>query len=193
MRRTLFMSAIFATALAASVNAQSFTYDPANIAIPDSSPAGVNIPFTVSGLAGGVIEVHVHFSPTHTWVGDLIMTLQDPNGVTVTLIDRPGRTTSGFGSSGDFLNAKFQSTGADPETHTGNFNSTGLGTIFRAHLGSIDDFNADVNGNWNLFISDNAGGDTGSFDKITITTPEPASMLALGAGLAGVALRRRKK
>ncbi|MCW5932953.1 MAG: proprotein convertase P-domain-containing protein [Fimbriimonadia bacterium] len=193
MRRTLFMSAILATALAASVNAQSFTHDPANIPIPDSNPAGVNIPFAVAGLAGGVIEVHVHFSPSHTWVGDLIMRLTDPNGVTVTLIDRPRFPELTFGSNSDFLNARFQSTGTDPETHGGNFNSTGLGTIFRAHLGSIDDFNADVNGNWNLFISDNEGGDTGSFDKITITTPEPASMLALGAGLAGVALRRRKK
>lgn len=194
MRRKLFMSAIFATALAASVNATSYTYDPIpNIEIPDNSPAGVNIPFTASGLVGSAIEVHVYFFPKHTWVGDLIMTLTDPNGVTVTLLDRPGRTTTGFGSGSHFLNARFQATGADPETHVGIYDSLTLGTIFRAHHGSIDDFNANLNGNWNLFISDNAGGDFGSFTRITITTPEPASMMALGAGLAGVAMRRRKK
>jgi hypothetical protein len=54
-----------------------------------------------------------------------------------------------------------------------------------------------MQGTWSLYIVDDAAGDTGSmqFARLEIELiPEPASMVALGAGLAGLlGLRRRKK
>ena len=67
--------------------------------IPDDDPTGVSdtVMFTTPGTIG---DVNFLIGVTHTWVGDLIVTLEH-GGTTVTLIDRQGVPASTFGCSAD--------------------------------------------------------------------------------------------
>jgi hypothetical protein len=96
----------------------------------------------------------------HSWVGDLIFKLTAPDATTITLINRPGGGT--FGSSGNnFCQTVLDDDGAFQSIQTitdAQAPYTGTFTPFQA-LSGFDGKNAD--GNWNLNVSDNAGGDTG--------------------------------
>ena len=156
---------------------KSFTFSP-GVTIPDSNAAGVNIPFTVSGV-GQIADLNFSLDGTscnttnpsltvgvdHSWVGDLKFTLTSPNATSVVLMNRPGGGT--FGASGNnfcqtvldddgaFPNIQtIQSSGAPPlgPPYTGSFNP-------QNPLSAFDGENAD--GTWTLNVSDNAAGDTG--------------------------------
>jgi subtilisin-like proprotein convertase family protein len=97
-------------------------------AIPDNNPAGVNLPFTFSGLSGSLTNVRVEgmtWSPVHTWSGDLTATLTAPGGSpTATIFQRKGRATpctSGAGSASDLTGPyTFRD---DPTGSPGNFHT----------------------------------------------------------------------
>src|SRR5579885_729802 len=88
-----------------------WTPDPGSLPapVPDNNPAGVNLPFTVSGLSGNLVSVRVQnmtWNPQHTWGGDIIVRLTAPGGSpTATIHQRRGQTTcgTGFGSSADLV------------------------------------------------------------------------------------------
>ncbi|MGH9889111.1 MAG: S8 family serine peptidase, partial [bacterium] len=87
-----------------------FAYTGPAVAIPDASPAGVNIDLPVS-FGSGVSKVAFNIDGAtcnadigsttvgvdHTWVGDLVFRLTSPGGTTATLFSRPG----GTGNSGN--------------------------------------------------------------------------------------------
>jgi len=59
--------------------------------IPDNSSAGVDSPITVSGASGNAsAQTQVYVDITHTWIGDLIVTLIAPDGSTYVLHNRTG-------------------------------------------------------------------------------------------------------
>lgn len=67
------------------------------VPIPDFDPAGVVVPIEFSAGAGEIVSaIEVDLEITHPWVGDLIITLESPSGVIVTLLDRPGIPSDGF-------------------------------------------------------------------------------------------------
>lgn len=83
--------------------------------IPDYNPTGVVVPIQVSGDAGGVVgSVEVTIDITHPWVGDLVITLESPSGVVVTLLDRLGFPATeypgSFGCGGRDILANFVDT-----------------------------------------------------------------------------------
>lgn len=83
--------------------AYTFSATP-NITIPDGGGSGNPAIHTINVPNSFVLgDVDVRTSITHTWVGDLTVTLQHGT-TTVTLIDRPGYTGSGFGCSADNFN-----------------------------------------------------------------------------------------
>jgi subtilisin-like proprotein convertase family protein len=148
---------------------------------------------------------------THSWVGDLIATLQAPDGTTADIMRRLGATTSsGLGDSSNFGGTyRFIDSGVDPvpplvaldsngALPSGDYWATTLGTATNA--GNKVNLNLTFGGHsaagvWTLTISDNAGGDTGTLESATLnvnTVPEPATISALCLGGAGLLVRRRR-
>lgn len=178
--------------------------------------AGFEIP--VVGVFTSDIEVTDNFSITditvtlndltHTWAGDLIAELTSPVGTTVSLFNRVGRVTAGFGYSSNFggdysFNDTFTGnlwTAADPPAVVipgGDYFPTGAGSsALVPMLASLAGESSQ--GIWRLTISDNAGGDIGSLGSWTLelqgpmaAVPEPSAVLGLGVlGLAAFGKRQ---
>ena len=112
------------------------------LAIPDNNPAGVSDVMTVDlgyGASTTVSEISVFVDVTHTWQGDLLVTLTSPMGTSVVLHNRTG-------SSADNIYGWYP-TELVPAGDLG---------VFAGQL---------TNGDWTLSISDNAGADTGSLNE----------------------------
>ena len=109
-------------------------------AIPDNDPAGItkSILCTEEGLLN---DVYCSVDITHTFIGDLIVELTSPDGTIVRLHNRTGAST-------DDLHANY-----DLDTNPDG-------------PGAMSDFDGENPlGEWTLFVSDNAGIDTGSVDQ----------------------------
>ncbi len=159
-----------------------------SVAIPDSDPSGVSLPFNVSGLPS-TLGVDVLFESicvdlSHTWTGDLIVSLQSPNGVTVELINQIGFPASAFGCSGDDIDACFEvGTGNPAEGVCSNLPALGGTYTAVTDLAAMND-GSDPNGTWTLFVSDNAGGDLGQVNEFTLNFYDPSQSVTQTAGLA---------
>ncbi|HET9620017.1 MAG TPA: S8 family serine peptidase [Kofleriaceae bacterium] len=147
------------------------------VAIPDGNPAGVDIPFAVTGT-GSIASLKFNIDGSacsatqgsttvgvdHSWVGDLTFTLTSPSGRTATLINAAG----GTGNSGN----NFCQTVLDPAAA----NSIQAVTIDQAPftgtfspLQSTSVFSGDnPAGTWHLHVTDNAFIDTGSVRAFSI-------------------------
>lgn len=140
--------------------------------IPDGS--GSNVPgtplvdvITVPAGAGMVEDVDVYVDATHSWMGDLIMTLEH-GATTVTFYDRPGSPATTFGCSANNIDAYADDEGTDGAFETA---CVGLGTGVEAFLedgrytpnNPLSAFDgAPATGTWTLTVTDNGGGDTGA-------------------------------
>ena len=163
--------------------------------IPDNLPAGgLVMSFNVAGAAAAPASVGVGITLTHTWVGDIIMTLTAPGGSPSAIIVRKIGDTTGtaFGDSSNFAG-----TYAFFDAHPGNIWTAAAapgvtdlvavppGNYFPSAplTGAAAPVNpvfagltpAQVNGTWTLTVSDNAAGDTGTITSATLfidqTTP----------------------
>ncbi len=139
-----------------------------NLNIPDGSgsagsggPASITIDvpaFYTNAITDLTFDVQVN----HTYVGDLIITLQSPSGTVVTLMDRPGVPASTFGCSQNNVAATFDDASGIPvETQCPAATPTIAGVL--NPQGSLSDFDGEIPaGTWTLTVTDNAGQDTGS-------------------------------
>ena len=91
----------FGVSLALPVGRKPSTDVPKTVAT--STPLASQLTFAGSGTVQG-LEVHIA-RLNHTWVGDLVATLESPSGITITLMDRPGSDPDAapFGAAGDDL------------------------------------------------------------------------------------------
>lgn len=175
-------------------------------AIPDNDSAGMN--FVINGTSGvSSINQITLLGATHTWAGDLIAKITNPDGVTVDLFNRIGRVNnSGFGTSSD-LGGDYGFTTGGANIWTAAASSPIPGGVYAASTNlegpdvassysetSFASLATSTVGNWTLNISDNAGGDVGSIQgwsiDYTSSVPEPTSMILLGMG--GLALLRKR-
>ncbi len=133
-------------------------------AIPDNNPTGVTVTMNVTENVS-ITDLDVNLNISHTWVGDLIVTIKSPAGTTATIVDRPGRTTTGAGCSGNDILATLDDEAATPvenvcaasvPTINGSFTPNNPLSIFDGES---------TMGLWELTVSDNAGADTGTINS----------------------------
>ncbi len=144
--------------------------DSPNLAIPDGDPSGVS---TIINVTDNFIpsDLNVNLSIDHTYVGDLVITLTH-DGNTAVLLDRMGVPVSTFGCGDDNIDVTVDdAAGSALEDACTGSGGPVVGTFTGVDMLSI--FNSsDVNGDWTLFISDNANYDNGTIVEWSIDATE---------------------
>jgi subtilisin-like proprotein convertase family protein len=165
---------------------QSLTPPGLPIGIPDNNATGAESPLPVAE-AVVLSDVDVRVQIQHTYVGDLKVWLEHPDGTLVTLLDRPGVPASTYGCGDNDMNVTFDdASGYVLETHCAG--STPWYTGVAGPVGSLASLNGKSSaGEWKLHVSDNAGADTGSIvDWELLTTPPLSGTCTPCAPVVGV-------
>jgi len=214
-------------ALATPADAVTFSATGSGGAIPDNNQAGISSTITVPVAVGSLFEIQnlslTISGLTHTWVGDLVITLTrngpgpGPN-TTVDIINRLGASSSSsFGDSSNLdgtyifsdnttnsLLSAAQSGGSSFVIPAGSYFASTGPTNTTVPSGTNQSFlsafyGQRAFGEWTLLIRDLAGGDVGSFSSWTLTLdsepiPEPTSVPALlSLAAVGGYLARRRR
>jgi subtilisin-like proprotein convertase family protein len=126
---------------------------------------------TLTGLPTYLDKVALYVEITHTFPGDLDMTLTSPLGTVVKVT-----TDNGGGSNDVFNGTSFDPDSTDPVTDHAYGDMVIVPLL--APEGSFDNFlGEDPNGLWTLTITDDAGADIGTLVRwdLSITTTAPVS------------------
>jgi uncharacterized repeat protein (TIGR01451 family) len=135
-------------------------------------PAAVEIPVSINGTFSTVTDVNVSVDASHTWIGDVSLTLSSPSGTTITLVNRPGTLVGGgFGCANDDMIVSLDDDhaasyaaldlmcNATPPAVEGEFKPFESLSIFNGE---------DANGTWILTFSDAVGGDDGVVNAVSL-------------------------
>lgn len=189
MKTKLLLSALFVSAV---MQAQTYTNATAT-PIPDATGCGatavrteapsiINVPLTAT--ITDPTNITINLDLTHTWVGDVIVRLENPAGASCALIKRMGAATdAAAGDSSDFgagnvLSFNSANTtlidvvtpGATVAIPAGNYAPTGGSSATLAptslSLCNLATFfnGVAINGVWTIHVSDNCAEDTGSLN-----------------------------
>ncbi len=141
-----------------------------DVDIPDNNAGGVSDTISTTD-ALQLQDLDIQIDITHTFIGDVIVTLEHlDTGTTVTLIDRPGLTDSGYGCSGNDIDAVIDDYGPDGDAETiCNSNPAISGRVRGGDPPSSTLLaaynNETLAGDWKMTVSDNAGDDTGKLNR----------------------------
>jgi len=138
------------------------------LSIPDNNPTGVSSDIEIA-TAGKLEAMALSLDITHTWVGDLIITLTHvDSATTVNLVNRAIGSNATFGCSSENIDVTIAD-GAPVSLQTDCVDG-GIAVAYPEPVYSPNSplaaFNGqDVTGTWRLNVSDNAGGDLGTFNQ----------------------------
>ena len=135
--------------------------------------ATVSADFTVSGVPAIPTDINVGLDISHSWVGDLVVTITSPAGTSVELLNNIGGP--GFGCAGDnldlILDDQAAATYADLDATCNNLPAV-AGTF--QPLNPLSAFaGEDVNGTWTISVEDLAGGDGGTVNNVQLILTVP--------------------
>ena len=135
----------------------TFSTGPISVAIPD---LGTGIaPLLVSGGSASLARVQAYVEITHTFNGDLVISLQSPLGTTVVLSNRWG------GGADDVFNGTLFDKASLNPIATYVFTNLVVAPDLKPD-GDLDAFTGEnSNGTWNLIVSDNAAIDVGTINR----------------------------
>jgi len=144
------------------------------VSIPDNDPGNPGI--STLNIADDVTltDVNVWVDISHSWVGDLTISLRSPAGTEIVLLDRPGvPTSSTVGCLDNNMDITFDDAATfDPEDHCAGTDPWYTGDALPVQ--GLSAFNGESTaGMWELIVSDSAGGDTGTINDWSLIT-DPA-------------------
>ncbi|MET0309911.1 MAG: PEPxxWA-CTERM sorting domain-containing protein [Sphingomonas sp.] len=206
--KTLFAAFALAAVAISPSFAQTFS-NPANIAVVDKGTTTSTI--AVSGTTGTITGMSLTLNGlSHSYPDDLVIGLTNKSlGLGFVFLSHVGGSIDALDATlafSDAAGALLPGTGSVIRIVSGSYAPSNFGgyTYFDvADAGSFAGFNGfSANGDWALVVDDIARGDGGNIARgwsLSFTTaagvPEPAAwgMMIGGFGLAGGALRRRRK
>ena len=158
--------------------ASHFAYAGPVVAIPDNTPAGVDVPLTVGGFTGPIARLVFNIDGTtcdasvgsttvgvdHTWVGDLTFKLTSPGGRSSTLIDAAGGPLD---SGHNFCKTQLADAAPSSIQNVAIGDAPFSGTFAPLQPNSV--FAGDTaNGTWTLHVTDNAFLDVGNVRAFSV-------------------------
>jgi subtilisin-like proprotein convertase family protein len=140
------------------------------VPIPDNDPANPGISTLVIADDVTLTDVNLWLDISHTWVGDVTISLRSPAGTEIVLLDRPGVPVSTVGCSNNNMDITFDDASSfDPEDHCAGTDPWYTGDAMP--VGALSAFNGESTaGTWELIVSDSAGGDTGTINDWALLT-----------------------
>jgi subtilisin-like proprotein convertase family protein len=169
---------------------------PNSVSWPDANTGLVGTATAaVAGIPAGatITDVNITLQMDHTWVGDLNMTLTSPAG-SVNFMDNPCA-----GGNSDNINATFNSQGAAflctngviagsiPNNCSSDYLiGSAINGNIQTQLNNFNGFNGSLlgNGNWNLAITDEVGGDGGCLIAYSVAVSWSLAGGGTGTGTA---------
>ncbi|NNF17943.1 MAG: hypothetical protein HKN70_14460 [Gammaproteobacteria bacterium] len=146
------------------------------LGIVDNVTVSDSLPLADTGV---IDSLAVTVDASHTWVGDVTLTLvHEDTGTSVELMNRPGTTGTGFGCQENDIAAEFNDTSSVIVENECSTTPPAIGGIVNPQ-GTLGDFAGEsIGGTWRLDVSDSAGGDTGTLNEwcllpaLVVTDPD---------------------
>ncbi|MCH2153057.1 MAG: proprotein convertase P-domain-containing protein [Phycisphaerales bacterium] len=141
-------------------------------AIPDGT--GNSVEWTIEVTSDGIVTDARFFTQiTHPWVGDLRMELTAPDGMMITLMDRPGMPEGGWigpwGCGGDDVNGMFNDeadTAAEEMCSTSTVPVIAGNVLPAEPLSALDGHPAQ--GTWTIAVFDDSPVDSGTIQQLCL-------------------------
>lgn len=119
-------------------------------------------------LAGSIVDVRVDsLDVTHSWVGDIQVSLTSPSGTSVRLFDRPGVPNDQFGCEGADVKVNFSDNAANTAAQLEN--TCNEQPAIQGNYRPLDPFSLlageSADGTWKLTVEDFAPEDGGNLNK----------------------------